>query len=133
MSNPPNKILIVDDNELIRDLLIIMCSFYDLNAECVTNGQEAVNAFKKENFKIVLMDLDMPIMGGLEATRVIRQYERKIKRKRTPIIAISGNTKCNPHRTCLEAGMDGFLPKPIELNEMLDVIKTAIDLQGIED
>jgi CheY-like chemotaxis protein len=128
MSNPPYKILIVDDNELIRDLLIIMCSFYDLNTECVTNGQEAVNAFKKENFKIVLMDLDMPIMGGLEATRVIRQYEREKKRKRTPIIAISGNTKCNPQRTCLEAGMDGFIPKPIELDEMLAVIKTAIDL-----
>lgn len=128
MSNPPYKILIVDDNELIRDLLIIMCSFYDLNTECVTNGQEAVNAFKKENFEIVLMDLDMPIMGGLEATRVIRQYERGKKRKRTPIIAISGNTICNLHRTCLEAGMDGFLPKPIELDEMLDVIKTAIDL-----
>jgi CheY-like chemotaxis protein len=128
MSNPPYKILIVDDNEPIRDLLMIMCSFYDLSTECVTNGQEAVNAFKKENFEIVLMDLDMPIMGGLEATQVIRQYEREKKRKRTPIIAISGTTICNPHHTCLEAGMDGFLPKPIELDEMLDVIKTAIDL-----
>jgi CheY-like chemotaxis protein len=128
MSNHPYKILIVDDNELIRDLLIILCSFYDLNTECVTNGQEAVNAFKKEDFEMVLMDLDMPIMGGLEATRVIRQYEKEKKRKRTPIIAISGNTICNPHRTCLKADMDGFLPKPIELDEMLAVIKTTIDL-----
>jgi CheY-like chemotaxis protein len=128
MNNPPYKILIVDDNEPIRDLLMIMCSFYDLNTECVTNGQEAVNAFRKENFEIVLMDLDMPIMGGFEATRVIRQYEREKKCKRTPIIAVSGTTICNPHRRCLEAGMDGFLPKPIELDEMFDVIKTAIDL-----
>jgi osomolarity two-component system sensor histidine kinase NIK1 len=112
---------------------MIMCSFYDLNTECVTNGQEAVNAFKKENFEIVLMDLDMPIMGGFEATLVIRQYEREEKRKRTPIIAISGTTLRNPHRMCLEAGMDGFLPKPIELDEMLNVIKTTIDLQDIED
>ncbi len=128
MSNSPYKILIVDDNEPIRDLLKIMCSFYDLNTECVTNGQEAVNAFKKENFEIVLMDLDMPIMGGFDATRVIRQYEGEKKRKRTPIIAISGTSICDPHRTCLEAGMDGFLPKPIELEEMLNIIKTAIDL-----
>lgn len=77
MRNPPCKILIVDDNESIRDLLRIVCSFYDLNTECVTNGQEAVNAFKKEIFEIVLMDLDMPIMGGFEATRVIRQCEKK--------------------------------------------------------
>ncbi len=62
MSNPNYKILIADDNEPIRDLLMIMCSFYNLNTECVTNGQEAVKAFKKGNFEIVLMDLEMPIM-----------------------------------------------------------------------
>jgi len=128
MGNPPYKILIVDDEELIRDLLKTMCSLYDLNTECVTNGQEAVNALAKERFEIVFMDLDMPIMGGLEATRGIRQCERERNYKRTPIIAISGTTIYNPHRTCLEAGMDGFLPKPIVLSEMLDVIKSVIDL-----
>jgi CheY-like chemotaxis protein len=128
MDNPPHKILIVDDNEPIRDLLKTICSLYDFTTECVTNGQEAVNAFATEHFEIVLMDLDMPIMGGLEATRAIRQCEREQNCKRTPIIAISGTTICNPHRTCLEAGMDGFLPKPIVLSEMLDVIKSVIDL-----
>ena len=128
MGNPPYKILIVDDNEPIRDLLKTVCSLYDLNTECVTNGQEAVNALEKDNFEIVFMDLDMPIMGGFEATQVIRQSERKRNCKRTPIIAISGTTICNPHRTCLEAGMDGFLHKPIVLDKMLDVIKTVIDL-----
>ena len=128
MDNPPYKILIVDDNEPIRDLLKSMCSLHDLNTECVTNGREAVSALEKEHFEIVLMDLDMPIMGGFEATRAIRQYERERNYKRTPIIAISGTTICNPHRTCLEAGMDGFLPKPIVLCELLDVIKSVIDL-----
>ena len=128
MGNPPYKILIVDDEELIRDLLKTMCSLYDLNTECVTNGQEAVNALAKERFEIVFMDLDMPIMGGLEATRGIRQCERERNYKRTPIIAISGTTICNPHRTCLEAGMDGFLPKPIVLSDMFDVLKSVIDL-----
>ncbi len=128
MHNPPYKILIVDDNEPIRELLKIISSFYDLNTECVTNGQEAVNAFKKENFEIVFMDLDMPIMGGFEATQVIRQCERERNCKRTPIIAISGTTLYNPHRMCLEAGMDGFLRKPIEFGEMLDIIKSVIDL-----
>ena len=128
MGNPPYKILIVDDNEPIRDLLKIMCSLYNLDTECVTNGQEAVNALAKEHFEIVLMDLDMPIMGGLEATRAIRQREKERNYKRTPIIAISGTTICNPHRMCLEAGMDGFLPKPIVLSEMIDVIKSVVDL-----
>jgi osomolarity two-component system sensor histidine kinase NIK1 len=128
MATPPYKILIVDDNEPIRDLLTTICSLYDLNTECVNNGQEAVNAFEKDNFDIVLMDLDMPVMGGFEATRVIRQFESDRNCKRTPIIAISGTAKCNPHRMCLEAGMDGFLSKPIVLSEMFDVIGSVIDL-----
>lgn len=128
MCNPPYKILIVDDDELIRDLLKTICSLYDLNTECVTNGQEAVNEFATEHFEIVLMDLDMPIMGGLEATRAIRQCERERNYKHTPIIAISGTTICNPHRTCLEAGMDGFLTKPLVLSKILDVLKPFIDL-----
>lgn len=127
MSNSPNKILIVDDNELIRDLLKTLCSRYDLNAKCVTNGQEAVNAIENDTFKIVLMDLDMPIMGGIQATQVIRQSERERNRKRTPIIAISGTTMGHPHRTCLAAGMDGFISKPIVLSEMFDVIKSVIE------
>lgn len=128
MDNFPKKILIVDDNALIRDLLKTLCSHYNLNAECVTNGQEAVSALEKEHFRIVLMDLDMPVMGGLDATRIIRQCEREKNCKRTPIIAISGNTMCNPYRTCLEAGMDGFIPKPIVFSEMFDVIKSVIEL-----
>ena len=128
MDNFPYKILIVDDNEPIRGLLKTACSFYGLNTKCVTNGQEAVDALEKENFEIVLMDLDMPIMGGLEATKVIRQCEINRNCKRTPIIAISGASTSNPHRMCLEAGMDGFIPKPIEIIEMFDVIKSVIDL-----
>lgn len=128
MSIPPYKILIVDDNEPIRDLLKTICSLYKLDSECATNGQEAVNAFEKERFEIVFMDLDMPIMGGLEATRAIRQCERKRNGKRIPIIAISGTTMSNPQQTCLEAGMDGFIPKPIAMSEMLDAIKSVIEL-----
>lgn len=128
MSISPNKILIVDDNEEIRKLLKILCSHYDCNAKCVTNGQEAVNALEDENFKIILMDLEMPIMGGLQATRVIRQCERERNCKRTPIVGISGTIIPEPHRTCLEAGMDGFISKPIVPSEMFDVIESVIAL-----
>lgn len=128
MSISPHKILIVDDNESIRDLLTTLCSSYDLNAKCVTNGQEAVNALENDNFKIVFMDLDMPIMGGLQATQVIRQGERERNRKRTPIIAISGTTIAQPHKTCLDAGMDGFISKPLVLGEIFDVLKSVTEL-----
>ncbi len=124
-------ILIVDDQEQVRDLLQVMCSFYNLHSECVTNGQEAVDALEQKSFTIVFMDLDMPIMGGLEATRSIRQYERQKNRKRTPIIAISGSAMRDSHQI-LEAGMDGFIQKPIELEDLLNSIKPFIDLKDIE-
>lgn len=127
MEDLPNKVLVVDDNNLVRCLLENICSYYNLQCQCVPNGHEAVQAFKKGNFAIVLMDLDMPVMGGLEATRVMRQYEIANNCKRTPIIAISGTTSINPLNDCFKVGMDGFVPKPIVIKEMIDVIKTAMN------
>lgn len=68
------------------------------------------------------MDLDMPVMGGLEAARTIRQLERKENRKRTLIVAISGTTMQNPHLECSEAGMDDFIAKPLTVSTMLEII-----------
>ncbi len=129
MGNLPNKVLVVDDNDLVRCILKNICSHHNLQCQCVTNGQEAVQTFERENFGIVLMDLDMPVMGGLEATQVMRKYEIANNRKRTPIIAISGTTMLNPHYDCLKAGMDGFVPKPIVTKELIDTIKTAMDFE----
>ena len=127
MENMPKKILVVDDNDLVRCFLETICSHQNLQCQCVTNGHEAVQAFEKEKFGIVLMDLDMPVMGGLDATRVIRQYEIANNCKRTPVIAISGTTMIDPHNDCLKAGMDGFLPKPIVINELINVIRTVMN------
>lgn len=123
------KVLIVDDDDLMRGFLKRICSIYNLKCQCVSNGHEAVQTFQKETFKIVLMDIDMPVMGGLEATRLIRQYETAKNRKRTPVIAISGTTMSNPHHACLSVGVDGFIPKPIVIKELLDTIKTAMNCE----
>ncbi len=128
MGEMEKKILIADDNDIVREFLTLLCSRYDLSTQCVTNGLEAVNAFEKENFAIIFMDLEMPVMGGLEATRVIRKSEREREIVPTPIIAISGTTMSGPHRTCIEAGMDGFLSKPIVINDMFEAIKKLIPL-----
>ncbi len=130
MENLP-KVLIVDDNDLMRRLLKDICSNYNLKCQCVTNGYEAVQIVKKETFRIVLMDLDMPVMGGLEATRVMRQHEIANNCKRTPVIAISGTTMINPLHACSQAGMDGLIHKPIIIKELIDIIKTAIGCKTI--
>ncbi len=116
------KILIVDDVQLVRDFLGAILDRYNLSAEYATNGQEAINTWEKEDFKAILMDLDMPVMGGLEAARIIRQREKDEKRTHTPIIAVSGTEMLNPSRECLKAGMDAFLAKPVVISDVLDVI-----------
>ncbi len=116
------KILIVDDVEIIRDFMKSLLSLYDLDAEFATNGQEAIDIWEKEDFKAILMDLEMPVMGGMEATRIIRQREKDQMRMHTPIFAVSGTSIQNPDSECSKAGMDGFIAKPVTVHNLLDVI-----------
>jgi len=81
------------------------------------NGAEAVEKVKHASFDIILMDIQMPIMGGLEATRHIREYERGTG-KRVPIIAMTANAMCGDREKSLDAGMDDHITKPIELVEL---------------
>ena len=127
MKGSKMKFLIVDDANLIRCFLKSLLNLYDLDAEIATNGQEAINAWEKENFTAILMDLEMPVMGGLEASRIIRLREKEELRTYTPIFAVSGAIMSNPHRICLEAGMDGFIAKPVTIDGVLDVILPLVN------
>jgi CheY-like chemotaxis protein len=85
------------------------------------NGQEAVDAWKNGEFRLVLMDVQMPLMDGYTATRQIRDLERG--RMRTPIVALTANAMTGQLERCLQSGMDGLLTKPLEperLEEVLD-------------
>ncbi len=96
------------------------------------NGQIGVETFKSQSFDLVLMDIDMPVMNGFEATREIRAYEAKILKMdedqsvstsaRTPIIAMTAHAKIEDRQECLEAGMDDYASKPIRRNELLNIV-----------
>jgi len=122
MKDSTINFLIVDDCEPIRFILKSLFDLYDFDSEYATNGQEAVDAWAKGHFKAILMDLDMPIMGGLEAARIIRQREKEEMREYTPIYALSATEMSDPQRVCREAGMDGFLSKPVRVSRILEVI-----------
>ena len=88
---------------------------------CANDGQEAVEMLAKERFDIVLMDVQMPRMDGFEATAEIRKLEAAL-RIHTPIVALTANAMKGDRERCLEAGMDGYVSKPLRPAELLAVM-----------
>lgn len=111
------KILLVEDDEINR--LVVNNSLIPLNVKLteVENGLEATRILKKETFDLILMDIQMPVMDGLEATMIIRNI-LKIK---TPIIALSANAFKSEIEQCISTGMDDYLTKPFEEDELLQL------------
>ncbi|MDP9698577.1 signal transduction histidine kinase/CheY-like chemotaxis protein [Paenibacillus intestini] len=113
-------ILLADDNVINRQLVQLQLKklgFTEL--ECVSSGEEAVNAFRDKTYSLILMDSMMPVMDGIEATRQIRAIEQDEMRPATPIIAMTGNVMQSEKDKCYEAGMNDFIGKPFTL-EVLD-------------
>jgi signal transduction histidine kinase/ActR/RegA family two-component response regulator len=122
----PLRVLAAEDiptNQLV--LRTIMQSF-GVSLEMVDNGREAVEAWRRGGFDIILMDIQMPEMDGVAATRMIRAEEAASGRPRTPIIAVSANAMPHHAREYLAAGMDGHVAKPIELGKLHAAIEAAV-------
>ncbi len=92
----------------------------------VADGQAAFEAFNTAHFDLVLMDIQMPGLNGVDATRMIRAHEVEIGHARTPIIALTANVMTNQLAAYEEAGMDGFVPKPIDAAVLYAGIDAAI-------
>ena len=110
-----NPVLVVEDDSSSRILVGKMLELLGCRAEFVTNGQEAVEAFAPERYAAILMDMQMPVMGGLDATRKIRESESGT---RVPIIALTANVMQGDRELCLAAGMDEVLTKPFKMAEL---------------
>jgi signal transduction histidine kinase/CheY-like chemotaxis protein len=115
------RLLVVDDNAVNRELLSTLLSPFDLVVETASDGVEAVQAAARADFDIILMDVQMPNMDGLTATRRIRAAA-KAGARRTPIIAMTANVLPDQIASCLEAGMDDHLGKPINPASLLQAV-----------
>jgi signal transduction histidine kinase/HPt (histidine-containing phosphotransfer) domain-containing protein len=123
----PLKILLADDEEgnqeVITEILRLRTAH---DVICVFNGKEAIEKIKKEQFDLILMDVKMPVLDGIEATKFIRNSETNELNSQIPIIAMTGNTSKEDRECYLEVGMNDYISKPIDSNELYSVIQRVV-------
>ncbi|MEA2013486.1 MAG: response regulator [Verrucomicrobiota bacterium] len=116
------KVLTVEDDSANRDLLTRILEQKGYKTNCAVNGKDALEKIKSENYDLILMDCQMPILDGFEATKIIREEEKKSD-KHIPIIAITGCNFPQNKAKCFKIGMDDFIPKPFNIKDLTETIK----------
>jgi signal transduction histidine kinase/DNA-binding response OmpR family regulator len=127
----PLHILVADDYEVNQKLALRLLSQMGYRADVAANGLEAIQALERQPYDVILMDVQMPEMDGLEATRKI--CERWPKGKRPRIIAMTANAMQGDREMCLEAGMDDYVSKPIRREELFQAIGRCKPLSSRSD
>ncbi|MBN8414443.1 ATP-binding protein [Halomonas litopenaei] len=129
-------ILVVEDNALNRELVVAMLSRLGQTCELVGNGQQALEVLMQRNFDLVLMDMQMPVMDGLETTRRWRAHEQAMadqghRVRRLPVIAVTANVMPEHHRACLDAGMDDVIGKPFSRRELAEMLRQYVQRDAL--
>jgi signal transduction histidine kinase/DNA-binding response OmpR family regulator len=119
----PMRILIAEDSEANRELLTELLKKRGHSVTAVPDGREAVSAVARHDFDVLLMDEEMPHLGGIGATRAIRKSEAA-SGKRLFIVGITGNSTEEDEKRFLAAGMDAFLPKPVRMDRLYEVVES---------
>lgn len=118
----PLHVLLVDDHPVNREISCEMLAELGCRVTAAENGIEAIDAVERNAFDMVLMDCQMPVMDGFEATRRIREIETDIGRSPVPVIALTANVLDGDRERCIAAGMTDYLAKPVPLRELARVI-----------
>ena len=120
------RILVAEDNAVNQRLLVRLLEKRGHRVVLAVDGRQAVEALRQESFDLVLMDVQMPEMGGLEATTIIREKEKKTG-KHQPIVALTAHAMTVDRDRCLAAGMDGYLTKPIRPQELEQILDSYVN------
>lgn len=119
--------LVVEDNNVNQHLMDAMLSAKNIRVHFANNGQEAVDKIKSgETFNLIFMDINMPVLNGIDATKKILKYEKEEGIEHTPIVALTANAVAGDKEKFLEAGMDNYMSKPFEESELNSILHQYI-------
>jgi signal transduction histidine kinase/DNA-binding response OmpR family regulator len=127
----PQRILLVEDTPINQTLETILLQRMGYEVSVAHNGIEAIEAFSTREFDLILMDIHMPLMGGVEAAEIIRTIEKNQQLKHTPIIAVTANALKGDKERYLAAGMDGYVSKPIVVDALRHEIRGLLQHDGL--
>jgi signal transduction histidine kinase len=120
---PEIKILLAEDNNINQKVAILTLKQLGYTCDLAVDGQEAFEKYKENGYDLILMDIQMPIIDGLQATLLIREYERlELKSRSAYVVALTANAMAEDKQMCFTAGMDNFLSKPFTESELRQII-----------
>jgi CheY-like chemotaxis protein len=130
---PPLKlhVLVAEDNAVNQKVILAVLGRQGFSVTLASNGKEAWGHFRDGRFDLILMDVQMPEMDGLQATRLIREEEKRhASGERIPILALTAHASLAQHEECLAVGMDGILTKPLNVPSLLREIRAIVPQEG---
>ena len=116
------KVLIAEDSTVIQNITKRVLQFQNFEITAVKNGQQVMDELAKGSFDIVLMDINMPLMDGMECAKQIRELDDEVK-SNIPIVAITGNAKNYSLDDFKKVGIDEYLPKPLNFDQLVNTVK----------
>ncbi|KYG82649.1 response regulator [Roseivirga echinicomitans] len=115
------NVLVAEDSSVIQNLLKKILLFENCKITSAKDGQSVLDKYEKDDYDLIIMDFNLPVMSGLEATKKIRSI--KNKKGKVPIIGISGNAKNLPESTFFEAGVNEYMQKPLDYDKLIELVK----------
>ncbi|MCA1997279.1 MAG: response regulator, partial [Armatimonadetes bacterium] len=127
---PPAQVLVAEDNPVNQQVALGVLRKLGVRAQAVANGEEAIRALREFPFDLVLMDVQMPVLDGFEATRRIRSGEAGVPNPRIPIVAMTAHAMQGDRERCLEAGMDDYVSKPVSKEALAQALRRWLGSAG---
>ncbi len=126
-------VLVAEDNRINQKLITTTLNNFGIEVTIAANGKEAVMLRKQNDYDLIFMDIQMPVMNGIEATQEILRYEELSRQTHVPIIALTANALRGDREKYLEAGMDNYTPKPINIDLIKEIIREYYPDRAVEE